>query len=134
MTLRDLPHFKVEASDLAQWLDVQGASSWWSVDGDPRLMGLISFPCLSEDLATLLRRFKEPLLVLDPKERPGSRGVHASFDEIDGLVYIEEESGNRLLRLGWAHSKHDSDWLLIEDKDIARMMQELENEETPSAV
>ena len=134
MSLRDLPHFEVQASDLARWLDGPGSSSWWSIDGDPRLMGLISFPCLSEDLAELLRRFKEPLLVLDPKERPGSSGSHASFDEIGGLAHIEEESDNRVFRLGWARSAEDSDWLLIEDKDITRMMQELETEETRSAV
>ena len=34
MGLRDEPHYQVESSELADWLESQGTDIWWSVAGD----------------------------------------------------------------------------------------------------
>jgi hypothetical protein len=65
MGTQDEPHFEIPASELAAWLERQGRDSWWSVDGDPLLMGRVRLPCAAEDLARAIREIGEPLLVLD---------------------------------------------------------------------
>jgi hypothetical protein len=129
MSLKDLPHFEVEAKDLAAWLDTQGPTCWWSVDGDPRLTGELSFPCPSDDLAAKLREVDEPLILFDPKERTESLGQRVDIKDLEGLTYTDEETHNRLFRLGWKLAKRDSDWLLAEDRETAELFRSLNEEQ-----
>ncbi len=70
MGLRDEPHYQIEPSKLADWLESQGTDIWWSVDGDRFLTGRISFPCPADELASLLRQVNRPLLVRDLSNSP----------------------------------------------------------------
>src|SRR6266436_4878939 len=62
-TIKAGPHYELASSELAMWLENQGAKSWWSVDGDPLLTGRLSFPCPAEELAAELRDIGRTLLV-----------------------------------------------------------------------
>lgn len=51
------PHeSRLSSEELASWLDRQGPESWWLVDGDSLLTGLLFFPCTGDVLATDSRR------------------------------------------------------------------------------
>ncbi len=86
MSLRDEPHYQVESSELADWLESQGTDIWWSVDGDRFLMGQMSVPCPADELAALLRRINRPLLVRDLSNSPSARGQQVTARELDKLV------------------------------------------------
>jgi hypothetical protein len=125
MSLQDEPHFEIEATDLADWLDQQGVDCWWSVDGDPLLMGELSFPCPGDDLAAKLRVISRTLLLFDPQERPDSQGQRVSREELSDLAWVHEQTGDRVFRLGWKQAASDSDWVLAEDKETAKLGHEL---------
>ena len=118
MAIQDEPHYELPARELSAWLDRQGQGSWWSVDGDPLLMGRVSFPCAAEDLAKAVRLIGQPLLVLD-KDRGGDGRLIAAAD-LDRLAEVEE-SGDRVFALCWKHRAPRPEWLLVEDRAAARV-------------
>ena len=86
MSLRDEPHFKVAATQLADWLLKQGDDRWWSVDGDALLTGRLSFPAPGDELAAELRRIDRTLLVQDRRKEPTGQGQAITANDLDGLA------------------------------------------------
>jgi hypothetical protein len=124
MSIREEPHFKITAADLAAWIEQQGVDRWWSVDGDPLLTGLVPFPASGGELAEGLRKFNRVLLVWDKHQRPDSRGQRIGPSDLDGLVNRLGDDippgpdrplwcENRILNFCWEGK--DIDWDLIED-------------------
>lgn len=141
MSLQDASHYKIESSELADWLMNQGADRWWNVDGDPLLTGRLSFPVPSDELAAELRRINRMLLVQDRRKTPSGQGEQITVREMDALVThmgddVEIKGKtptwvkDRLFFLCWAGSTDD--WLLVEDKETAERSRE-DAAVTPSA-
>ncbi len=114
------PEVPLAASELADWLDRQGADVWWSVDGDWLLNGRVSFPNTGDTLAAEIRRIDKPLIlyvdvedvVLPPK---------VTADNLGDLAYIDQLRQDRVFRLRWASSPPADHWLLLEDKESAEL-------------
>jgi hypothetical protein len=115
--VRDLPHFRIHAADLAKWVESQGDESWWSVDGDPILTQRLDFPCTGDELAGVLRKLGKPLLLLDVKEPPTATGEAITFHDLDRVAY-RHHSGDRIFQLCWEDGP-DVDWLLVEDTETS---------------
>lgn len=124
--VRDCPHFRVAAFDLANWIEKQGEESWWSVDGDPLLTQRLDFPCPGEDLAVELRKIAKPLLILDSKDKPTAAGETVSAVQLDEIAY-RDHSGDRVFQLCWENGS--TDWLLIEDTETSESGFGLDDEE-----
>lgn len=106
-------YVQIAADALAEWLS-QDADLYWTVDGDPKLSGMLSFPCPGDELAEALRKIDKPLLVLD---REGKfHGKPISSSDLDGLVE-EEELDARVLYLRWKDS--EIEWILVEDVETS---------------
>ena len=116
----DQAHYKIAANDLAKWLEQQGSDSWWSIDGDPYLMDRVSFPCPSDELAAVLRRAKNPLLVFDARTPGTAHGETISDEQLDEIAFLDS-SDNRVFRLCW-ESAPESEWLLVEDRDVVKYL------------
>jgi hypothetical protein len=125
--IRDLPHFRISAEDLAKWIEDQGPDSWWSVDGDPLLMQSVGFPCPGEDLAAALRQLGKPLLLLDSREKPSAAGQTIRSTQLADAAYTDP-SGGRVFPFCWEDGP-DSDWLLVEDKESAARSRGLDDDE-----
>ncbi len=112
--IREQPHYRLPASELATWLDRQASEPWWTVDGDPLLMSRLAFPAPPEELAAELRKIDRPLLVADPLgEATDQQELVAA--NVDRAV-AKDELGDRVLVLTWEHS--ESDWQLVEDQPV----------------
>jgi len=118
MSIKDEPHYTISASELAAWIEGKGPDSWWSVDGDPFLMGEVSFPCPAQQLAGALRRIAKPLLVLCAETDANGRNIMAA--ELDRIA-LRDSDESRALTLTWAGSDLEDEWVLVEDKDAARV-------------
>jgi hypothetical protein len=126
--VRQLPHFRIAADELAKWLAQQPKETWWTVDGDPLLTQRIDFPCPSEDLAETIRGLKKRLLVLDSRLEPSARGETVSAMDLDRLAFTDEHD-DRVFQLSWQDSEPDADWFLVEDKETGKNVAELEHSE-----
>jgi hypothetical protein len=126
MSLRDKPHYRIAAPELAAWLEGLGMDRWWNVNGDPLLTGRLSFPCPADELATELRRINRTLLVEDRRKAASGHGEQILARELDGLATRLGDNvqgsgksapwaNDRLLLLGW--EDQDDEWLLIEDEE-----------------
>ena len=113
MSIRTQPHSVVSAEVLAKWIEDQ-PDRWWSVDGDPRLMGTVDFPCPSDELAPAIRGVGKDLLVA-LRKGSDSRGV-ARIDAPELEEYVETFRGQpwKIVRLAWVDL--DLDWLLLEEE------------------
>lgn len=129
MSLRDESHYRISASELADWLEAQGMDRWWNVDGDPLLTGRLSFPCPVDELAGQLRRINRTLLVQDRRTTPLGRGEQIVAQDLDRLATRLGDNlqtrGNpppwasdRLLFLCW--EDHGDEWLLAEDEETTQ--------------
>ncbi len=116
MAIQNEPHYEITAAELAAWLERQGPNSWWSIDGDPLLMGRVSLPCAAKELAKAIRQIGEPLLVLDKNSLGDGRTITA--DELDRLAEVDE-STNRVFALCWKRRAPRPEWLLVEDQEAA---------------
>jgi len=126
MSIKSGPHFEVASDVLAEWIERQGASTWWNVDGDPMLTGRLSFPCPGDELSDALRRLHRPLLIQDPKKRKDAKGQSVAAEELDSLADL---LGNNVKYEGdkpiWADDRifyccwkgSDAEWLLEEDTE-----------------
>jgi hypothetical protein len=128
MGIPDEPHYEVSSTELAAWIEQQGADHWWTVDGDPFLAGRHDFPCPGDELAEELRRINRPLLVLDKHKSPGAKGQTIGRDKLDDLATRLADDfqltgpkppwgDNRLFLFRWKGA--DEDWALIEDEETA---------------
>ncbi|HVA45049.1 MAG TPA: hypothetical protein VNH11_01575 [Pirellulales bacterium] len=107
------PHYRLEARDLATWIDRQGESVWWSIDGDHLLAGQVHSPCPPEELSAALRSIDRPLRVDDPDDL--ARGETLRADDVDRAITVDR-LGFRQLYLNWEGG--ESDWLLWEDEEL----------------
>jgi hypothetical protein len=132
--IRSGPHYEIAAKELAAWLEEKGNDRWWSVDGDPRLAGMLEFPCPADELADGLRRIDEPLLVQAKKEDTDAKGQKIGKEKLDAVVgkvadslhliragALPSWSGDRQMYLCWKGLTND--WLLSEDSEATRQMQ-----------
>jgi hypothetical protein len=126
MGLRDRPHYRIAAPELAKWLEGLGTDRWWNVDGDPLLTGRLSFPCPADELAAELRRINRTLLVEDRRDAASGRGEQVDARELDGLATRLGDNvqgsgksapwaNDRLLFLCW--EDRGDEWLLVEDEE-----------------
>jgi hypothetical protein len=124
MSLRDEPHYRIAAAELAAWLESQGTDRWWTVDGDPLLTGRVSFPCPADELAAELRRINRTLLVKDRRQPPSGRGEQIAARDLDALATRLGDNlrtngtpppwaSNRVFFLCW--EDRADEWLLEED-------------------
>jgi hypothetical protein len=113
VAIKERPHYRIQAYNLAAWIDDQGERTWWSVDGDPLLMSRVDFPCPPDELSSELRGINKPLLVADPSDE-GS-GEEITPEEV-GRVVDTNPGGWRYLYLSWEGS--ETDWLLLEDEPL----------------
>ena len=114
----------VSAAELANWVEQQGTDRWWTVDGDPVLMGRLSLPCPGDELANELRVVNIPLVVFsETNEAVSNETLDArqldAFVRIWGVVPStgvseSRQNGARMLVLAWQRTP-DSEWLLLED-------------------
>lgn len=115
--IQDGPHVEVHASELAAWLETQGGDCWWTVDGDPLLMGRLSLPCPGDELAAELRKINKPLLLADKKQDGAASERTISASDLDALVDRLEPISDRVLYLCWKGSADD--WMLLEDEETS---------------
>jgi hypothetical protein len=111
--IADGPHYRVQAQTLAAWIEQQGTSTLWRVDGDPVLMSNLEFPCPCDELAGELRRINTALLVADPNHMGAGQEVVTA--QLSNLVE-SEELGVPTLYLSWQDGL--TDWLLIKDEPV----------------
>jgi len=122
-------YVEIAADKLAEWL-CKDPDLYWTVDGDPQLSGMLSFPCPGDELADALRRIGKPLLVFDREDRFQGRGTPVSSSDLDSLVE-EKELDARVLQLRWEDS--DIEWILIEDEETSESEDEETSESTSHA-
>jgi hypothetical protein len=115
---RPSARYQVSSRDLAEWLRQQDDESWWSVDGDPLLMGRVSFPCSADDLAEALCKINKPLWVFDWSNEPRFLTDTVSSQQLDQLA-LQAGPDFRILTLCWVDSSQ-IEWLLVEDREIGR--------------
>jgi hypothetical protein len=117
MSVQERSHYVISSSDLAKWLETQGDQHWWSVDGDPLLTGLISFPCPSSELAAELKKLSRNLFLQDKDGKASGESI--SIEKLD-QVADHDETQNRLFLFGWEGAPpEDLGWLLVEDRQTA---------------
>lgn len=100
---------KIHSSELAKWLDAQGDHCWWSVDNEDCLMSILSFPCVSSELAAELRKIDRSIVI----DRPGDL---LNYDNV-GELFTVDGKGNRFAALKWDGDEYKH-WLLTEDREI----------------
>ena len=115
MSLREKPHYTLPAATLAGWIESQ-PDQWWSVDGDPRLMGIVDLPCPSDELAPAVRKMGKDLLVYDKTPGSTAHGEVIGADRLDALADVTNRRRWRTYLLSWGDS--DEEWLLIEDEPL----------------
>jgi hypothetical protein len=124
MSIRDEPHFKIAATELAAWLESQGTDRWWSVDADPLLYRRLMLPCPADELAAALRQINKTLLVEDRRANPTGHGEQIVAKDLDGLathLWDNVQSNgtqpapakNRIFVLCW--EDRSDEWVLLED-------------------
>jgi hypothetical protein len=121
MAIKNCPHYELPSSELALWLEEQGANLWWTVDGDPVLGGRLALPCPAEEMAVTLRVLNRPLLLADKGDKTEASGQMIRADDLnqlaDSFTHFSLELGrnvtDRAFYLCWKGS--DIDWLLVED-------------------
>jgi hypothetical protein len=133
MSIRDEPHSKIAASELADWLEQQGMDQWWTVDGDPLLGGRLSLPAPADELAAELRKIHRLLLVRDWRTPPQGHGERITARELDALVRRWGDDvvvkgpralslDNRFFELCWEGQQDE--WVLLEDLETTRSERE----------
>jgi hypothetical protein len=129
MSIQSVPHFEVQSSELAAWMEKHGADIWWNVDGDPVLTERIAFPCPGDELAQVLRRLNRSLLIQDPQKRASAQGKILKSEDIDSLAdrlgnnvqYADPKpvwADDRVFYCCWKGS--DDEWLLTEDTETSK--------------
>jgi hypothetical protein len=118
--LRFQPHSFLSTHLLAEWIEAQGAETWWTVSNEPYLMTELSFPASAPKLAEALRTKKQHLLIALPA---GSQlqGKHLSdLGELSSPGIVRSRYESPLLTLSWSDDWRD--WRLLEDRGMAEYM------------
>jgi hypothetical protein len=117
------PHVEVPSPLLADWLELQGADCWWTVDGDTVLSGRLSFPCPGDELAAELRSINKPLLLAAEDDKSAPQGEAATAADLDRLVGsadgpagFEAKKGERERWFFLCWKGAEEDWFLQEDR------------------
>ncbi len=126
------PHYQINSTELADWIEERGVDQWWFVDGDPLLTGRLSLPCPADELAAELRKINRKLSIqakTDDAEANGQPITKEKLDELAEKVTSRFRFGNSptfttvddcLLYMCWKGSPHE--WLLGEDSRTAAQM------------
>lgn len=128
------PHYEVQSTELAKWLEEQASHSWWNVDGDPLLTGRVPFPCPTDELAAELRKIDRPLLIQAPQSEleangqsidSGKIGALVSYlkDNLHTTVTLPEWADDRFFYLSWKSLPNE--WMLTEDSVTAKQFFEV---------
>jgi hypothetical protein len=114
MSVHERPHYVVKPTELAKWLDRE-SDTWWMVDGDPLLTGVVDFPCPSNELSEVLRRSKRELFLYPVKPiSTGSQpaGQTIKRQSLDELADQDNPQKRRTFLFTW--SDREDEWLLVE--------------------
>lgn len=112
-----LPYFSISPGDLATWIEQQDEDCWWSVDGDPLLMGRLHMPCPGDELSAELRSIDKVLFLLDKELSVSTAGQWKSAEALDDLA-TTDEYGFRLFQFCW-RDRPENDWILFEDEETS---------------
>jgi hypothetical protein len=116
MSVLERPHYVIKPAELAKWLDEEEPDTWWIVDGDPRLMRKVDFPCPSGELAEALRGFHKDLFMYPGKgAATGSQPAGQSIEWQSPGDFFEQDNPHkrRTALLSWS-DRRDFEWLLVE--------------------
>jgi hypothetical protein len=117
MSVKQMPHYTLPATALAEWIESQ-PEKWWSVDGDPYLMSILDFPCPSDELAPAIRKTGKDLVLQDNNATSTAHGEQIGVDRLDELSDVGNRRRRKALLLSWADSTID--WLLLEDEALVQ--------------
>jgi hypothetical protein len=123
MCIKDDPHYELSTDELARWLDLQGDDRWWNVDGEYFEGSGLDLPCPSDELAAVLRRRHQTLLLADKDENPEARGQTVRAEDLDRLAERmthwsgEGDVTDRVFHFCWKGD--DNIWLLAEDGETS---------------
>lgn len=106
-------YYEIPSAELAAWLR-ERSDSWWTVDGDPLLMGELELPCSGSQLADVFERANRPLLVQSETKQKGPSLSKAELEQI-----AQRTQGEIGLQLRWKGQARD--WALIEDREVAEL-------------
>ena len=106
------PCQKIESAALAQWIEAQ-PDVWWSIDGDPKLLERVDFPCPSDELARAFKQVGGHVVLFDPNPDSKARGDLITAAELDDLADTDNPQGARTFLCSWENS--DVEWLLTEE-------------------
>ena len=133
--IRGGPHYEIPSRELAGWLDDQGENTWWNVDGDPLLTGMMIFPCPSVALGAALRKINQPLLVQARQDDAEAKGQIIGKEKLNDVVgrfsenlHVQGDApawgGDRLLYLCWKGKPDEAppEWLLAEDSEAKQQL------------
>jgi hypothetical protein len=104
----------VDAATFADWLVSKGEDRLWTVDGEARLAGLLSFPCTARQLADGLRgkHAERRLRLFTPT------GKTPDVAEIE--KYADTEDGAQVFEVAWLQDDVPADhWLIIAEDELA---------------
>jgi hypothetical protein len=113
MSVKEKPHYTLSAETLAEWIESQ-PEKWWSVDGDPWLTSVLTFPCPSDELAPAIRKVGKDLLLYDKTAASTAHGESIAGGRLDELADVANRHHKKTFLLSWADP--EIDWLLIEDE------------------
>ena len=125
MGLRDEPHYRIAASELAAWIEGLGADRWWNVDAvpAPHRPAQLSLPRgRARCRAPLINR---PLLVHDRRQPASGRGEQIFARDLDKLVTRLGDNVHGVKTAPWVDDRlfflcwvdRGDDWLLVEDEE-----------------
>ena len=114
--MTDSEGIDVDTRELAAWLRQREPDTWWTVDGEPTLQGVVALPCRGAELADVLIRHGHPKVRITRPE-----GASQDTTDIGGLA---ESDGGRVFSLAWVSGGQIGEpWELAEDT-VARQAYE----------
>lgn len=95
----------VPVDEVARWLEANGATNLWTVDGETRLGRAVSLPCLGADLATAFREVGGFVVLV---------GQDVAIDAgLDAFMF--DDDGGRAFAMRWSTDGEDELWVMTED-------------------
>src|SRR5262245_52500196 len=110
-----MAHHDINVAELAAWLTQQGGKALWAVDGEERLAGELSLPCIGEDLAAALLARGGRIRVYEPPGDGLAPGHQLSRANL--VTVAERDDAGRAFRVAWVRDDEavSDPWLLVED-------------------
>lgn len=139
MSISNGPHYELSSTELAKWVERQGAGKWWAIDGDPYLNSRVPTPCRWDELASVLRRVNRTLLVADPQMRAEATGQPVTANDVDSLTQRLDPAVHEALKVprpAWADDRSlwvcwkgaANEWTLTEDSAATEAFQDVETQ------